>query len=133
MIYKKILGTLALFVFVIGVIFSTYSFVNAGNNSQGNLQFDGIVTGISGNLITLDETTQISIDENTNFVAQLNFSDIETGDRLKINAKDTGSEIVAKVVKRISCGSGYGNGHGNGNGNGNCDGNGNGSGNCNGN
>ena len=112
MIYKKVFGTLTLLALLAVSVFSTYSYVSANANPQSNHTFDGIVLSAFSDSITIitanEETIRIYINEKTNYTEQLEPEDIRPGDRLRINAKGAEPEIIAKVVKRISCNSGYG-------------------------
>lgn len=113
MIYKKILGTLVLTLFIVGASFATFNFVDAKFIDGGNkLNFDGLVTSVTPDFIILStsgtELVKVSVNKKTDFVGKLKLKDIQVGDHLKINANTAKDEVKAKTVKLVSRGFGYG-------------------------
>ena len=119
---KKLIGTSLMIAFIIAVSLISFSLVKAQYLEENTtLVFDGTIAGIDGprnhllpdvlNLamaISGSAPIDLQVDGSTVYAGGLDFSDLMTGDFLKVNAKINGSVLTAKVIKREAT-SGYGN------------------------
>jgi hypothetical protein len=113
MIYKKVIGTLAMITILLGATFATYSYVSACAGYSSNLSYDGIVSSRSSSSLMMMTSSRSPIrlytDNRTKFASNMRLADIGQGDRLRIDAERRGSIIIIKVIKKVNDNDGYDN------------------------
>lgn len=109
MFYKKIIGTAILLMLLLGTSLVAYSFVNACVGAEGSSIFEGVVLSRTEDRIKLAplgaEAVVLSVNAETNCAGSCL---VETGDRLRVMARESGGVTVATALKRVDNGSGYG-------------------------